>query len=231
LNLKRVTAEVSSDRSVRKVALSRESGPQGLRRPRFSFFLFTCQTARGRSRPLPFEKPKSRRNSSLRSGPEAFSLISVRSFRGAPSRRGERRAVWAYIGPARFHCQHPAPKNVREYVTKARASRAAAAGREKLTLPSAAQQSAPGPTRYMGGSRRPRKPCSVLTPNAALRPHSSVVVSGSVRVRWGPSQASPHSSDRRLFAHQSAGEPVRRARSILAAKPAMQCHQDDPLSG
>jgi hypothetical protein len=128
LNLKRVTAEVSSDRSVRKVALSRESGPQGLRRPRFSFFLFTCQTARGRSRPLPFEKPKSHRSSSLRSGPEAFSLISVRSFRGAPSRRGERRAVWAYIGPARFQCQHPAPKNVREFVTKTSASRATARG-------------------------------------------------------------------------------------------------------
>ena len=31
----------------------RGSGPQGLRRPRFSFFLFTCQTARNHGSPVP----------------------------------------------------------------------------------------------------------------------------------------------------------------------------------
>src|SRR5439155_22770461 len=31
----------------------RGSGPQGLRRPRFSFFLFTCQTARNHGGPVP----------------------------------------------------------------------------------------------------------------------------------------------------------------------------------
>ena len=31
----------------------RGSGPQGLRRPRFSFFRFTCQTARNLAVPLP----------------------------------------------------------------------------------------------------------------------------------------------------------------------------------
>ena len=52
---------------------ARGRGPQGLRRPRFSFFLFTCQTARdqGRSR-----SPVNRRAveaCGLRSGSEAWS--------------------------------------------------------------------------------------------------------------------------------------------------------------
>jgi hypothetical protein len=37
----------------RELGSERGSGPQGLRRPRFSFFLFTCQTARGHGRPGP----------------------------------------------------------------------------------------------------------------------------------------------------------------------------------
>ena len=47
---KTLTAEVSSmtvPLTEKAEAFSdRESGPQGLRRPRFSFFRFTCQTAR-----------------------------------------------------------------------------------------------------------------------------------------------------------------------------------------
>jgi len=49
LFLETCTAEVSSGRtiSLRRQAFSgRGSGPQGLRRPRFSFFRFTCQTTR-----------------------------------------------------------------------------------------------------------------------------------------------------------------------------------------
>jgi len=36
---------------VRRQVPDRGSGPQGLRRPRFSFFLFTCQTARDHGGP------------------------------------------------------------------------------------------------------------------------------------------------------------------------------------
>jgi hypothetical protein len=49
LFLETCTAVVSSGRAIsrRRQAFSdRGSGPQGLRRPRFSFFRFTCQTAR-----------------------------------------------------------------------------------------------------------------------------------------------------------------------------------------
>jgi hypothetical protein len=35
-----------------------DGGPQGLRRPRFSFFRFTCQTARQALRPPLLNKPK-----------------------------------------------------------------------------------------------------------------------------------------------------------------------------
>jgi hypothetical protein len=51
VDLKRKTAEVSSGRFLSKVALRAGSSPQGLRRPRFSFFLFTCQTARNHDSP------------------------------------------------------------------------------------------------------------------------------------------------------------------------------------
>src|SRR5689334_23599026 len=44
------TAEVSSGRVAQRF-LALRGGPQGLRRPRFSFFRFTCQTARRSWRP------------------------------------------------------------------------------------------------------------------------------------------------------------------------------------
>src|SRR5262245_9984077 len=53
VDLKRKTAEVSSGH----LACSRKlCGPQGLRRPRFSFFRFTFQTAQGRNTALPLNK-------------------------------------------------------------------------------------------------------------------------------------------------------------------------------
>jgi hypothetical protein len=79
---------VSSGRpSLRKRILARESGPQGLRRPRFSFFLFTCQTARGPGGPRPPAKRRAVEASRFRPRSDAFSLSSVRSFEGAPSHR------------------------------------------------------------------------------------------------------------------------------------------------
>ena len=73
------------------------SGPQGLRRPRFSFFRFTCQTAR---KPCGFhfpDTPKSRRNSNLRLllrrfGPHISEELRRRAITpravGAPYERG-----------------------------------------------------------------------------------------------------------------------------------------------
>jgi hypothetical protein len=69
----------------------REDGPQGLRRPRFSFFRFTCQTAR--DRPGPLSRKESRRSPRFRDHRKLVHRISVRSFAGAPSRRSRQRAV------------------------------------------------------------------------------------------------------------------------------------------
>src|SRR6266700_4704931 len=64
VDLKRKTAEVSSGRFQSKVALRAGSNPQGLRRPRFSFFLFTCQTARNHAVP-PAVESEGRRSLTL----------------------------------------------------------------------------------------------------------------------------------------------------------------------
>ncbi|MBR0684871.1 hypothetical protein KUL72_34680 [Bradyrhizobium arachidis] len=45
------TAEVFRPVSIRKAEAFQKRDPQGLRRPRFSFFIFTCQTARDRGGP------------------------------------------------------------------------------------------------------------------------------------------------------------------------------------
>src|ERR1700709_2635056 len=44
---------LSSGPNTSILAYSSNRGPQGLPRPRFSFFIFTCQTARGSKTPLP----------------------------------------------------------------------------------------------------------------------------------------------------------------------------------
>jgi len=64
----------------------RGSGPQGLRRPRFSFFRYTCQTARDQEDPLS-ETPESRRSPKPPTETGCLVTLSVRSFAGAPSRR------------------------------------------------------------------------------------------------------------------------------------------------
>ena len=90
LFLRNVYRRVSSGRifSRKRQAFSdRGSGPQGLRRPRFSFFRFTCQTARGSRRsPLPGEP---REPPKLQAADRNRRLVTpmVRSFAGAPSRR------------------------------------------------------------------------------------------------------------------------------------------------
>ena len=85
----------------------RGSGPQGLRRPRFSFFRFTCQTARNQAVPLPGH-PKSRRSLSLRSSLGGPIPQLVRSFKGAPSRRKRAaRRMDALIWASPYGCQPP----------------------------------------------------------------------------------------------------------------------------
>jgi hypothetical protein len=74
----------------------RDNGPQGLRRPRFSFFRFTCQTARDRGGPTlrkPGEPSKPLLPTEIGRRVRVLKTRSVRSFAGAPSRRGGRRTV------------------------------------------------------------------------------------------------------------------------------------------
>src|SRR5258708_14890816 len=99
-------------KAFRKVELhtSQQSGPQGLRRPRFSFFRFTCQTARNHD------------DSTLRHAGEPSKLhasdqdrklghrISVRCFAGATSRRKADGAPYGvYIVLRRVGCPHLKP--------------------------------------------------------------------------------------------------------------------------
>ena len=97
--------------------------PQGLRRPRFSVFIFTCQTARDPKTPLPlqgafspksskeaFRTPHSTTNDN-RLLPAVESLISVRSFAGTKTCFGrgpmQRRAQWAVYSPAQSALSTP----------------------------------------------------------------------------------------------------------------------------
>ena len=80
---------------------------QGLRRPRFSFFIFTCQTARGPETPLPFQEGLRRPHSTTndnRLASAVNSLILVRSFTGTKTCLGQEprqcRAQWAVYKPA-----------------------------------------------------------------------------------------------------------------------------------
>ena len=84
--LETCTAEVSSDRTTQG-SLPMECGPQGLRRPRFSFFRFSCQTAREPCGPL---SPKNRRAAEardIRPKSAVWSPRWMRCFAGASSRR------------------------------------------------------------------------------------------------------------------------------------------------
>ena len=51
VTFKTCTAEVFRPVSIRKAEAFQKRDPQGLRRPRFSFFIFTCQTARDQEAP------------------------------------------------------------------------------------------------------------------------------------------------------------------------------------
>ena len=85
-NLKRVPPK-SLPTALTRGCPQAKGGPQGPRRPRFSFFRFTCQTAR---EPQGFPSPTlrgSRRSPRRQTGAGRLVTLSVRSFAGAPSRR------------------------------------------------------------------------------------------------------------------------------------------------
>jgi hypothetical protein len=89
-------------------------GSQGLRRPRFSFFRFTYQTAQGRN-----PTPGHARSFSEQPPPtraDDISLLSVRSFR---TRRaaGRRRVVCRYICWLPVQCQPGIFKFFHQFVT------------------------------------------------------------------------------------------------------------------
>src|SRR6266446_9933603 len=95
-------------------------GPQGLRRPRFSFFRFTCQTARDRDGPT-LRGMESTQNiaveaSGFRSGSGTRSPNIDEELRGhavAPRRR--RAELTDYIGVGRRESQHLASRKIRRF--------------------------------------------------------------------------------------------------------------------
>jgi hypothetical protein len=91
VDLKRRPPKSRPDRAAGpKQAPAVDHGPQGLRRPRFSFFRFTCQTARNPERsPLPSIKRKEPPKSHTSDGAGCCSPSgSVRGFADTPSRSG-----------------------------------------------------------------------------------------------------------------------------------------------
>ena len=99
---------LSSDPDLRKLKGFHDRDPQGLRRPRFSFFIFTCQTARGRN-PSPYLKGAFSASHSTANGNRIYRLFlhssKMRSLAGAKTRLGQgpkqRRAQWPGYRPAR----------------------------------------------------------------------------------------------------------------------------------
>ena len=110
-NVYRRSLSSGPDLRKRKVFVRRD--PQGLRRPRFSFFIFTCQTARGQN-PSPMKGDLSASHSTANDNrwrPAVDSLILVRSITGTESCLGQgpkqRRAQWSGYKPPRSGLSTP----------------------------------------------------------------------------------------------------------------------------
>src|SRR5205085_9240979 len=110
LFLETCTAEVSSGRVffLRRQAFSgRGSGPQGLRRPRFSFFRFTCQTARKPWRfPFPMAGKSSKPKSSDRNRTTGHLISEELRRRAIAPESGAARRCGGFIWATPSPCQH-----------------------------------------------------------------------------------------------------------------------------
>jgi len=91
----------------------RGSGPQGLRRPRFSFFRFTCQTSRSLATPSPVtpEPPKPAHPTWPRGWPDDSPYENSEGLRGRVIAPRRRRVQRPYIGFGSRHCQPPTSQN------------------------------------------------------------------------------------------------------------------------
>ena len=139
----------------------RGSGPQGLRRPRFSFFRFTCQTSRSLATPSPVtsEPPKPAHPTWPRAG-RMIHRMNSEGLRGRVIAPRRRRVQRPYIGFGSRHCQPPASQNTYfESTTPVR-------------RPLCAAHQPAGPDL----SQTPANPAVKSDPYAALRPHSSAVL-------------------------------------------------------
>jgi hypothetical protein len=90
-----------------KIALRSRRCPQGLRRPRFSFFRFTYQTARDQGDPTPWKTREPSKPKGLRLGSEAWSPSISEELRRRAVAPRRRRAEGRYIGAQPGLCQHP----------------------------------------------------------------------------------------------------------------------------
>jgi hypothetical protein len=101
------TAEVSSGRSSCEEAARQDSAVH------VSLSSDSLVKQRGTKAGPPSGTPKNHRSPSPRCLSEACSPLSVRSFRGAPSRRGGGRAEWGVYRPRRFPLSTPVRKNLK----------------------------------------------------------------------------------------------------------------------
>jgi len=149
VDLKRVPPKSLPDRTFREIAFRRGSGPQGLRRPRFSFFRFTCQTAR---KPGGFRSPVRREADEAEASDHDRMLvpaISEELRRRAIAPVSGRRAVWTGL----YGRRHPIVNHQTD------ASEVHGGGRDCRTQ-----------------AHFPVCGAAINPPHAALGPHSSAVL-------------------------------------------------------
>jgi hypothetical protein len=111
---------LSSGPERRKPKFSTTRDPQGLRRPRFSFFIFTCQTAWVRKPALILNERLSQSHPTTNNNRQlsaVYSLISMRNVAGrlVASAVGQSSAALSgcLIGPPDRTCQRPLSTNRR----------------------------------------------------------------------------------------------------------------------
>jgi hypothetical protein len=161
----------------------RGSGPQGLRRPRFSFFRFTCQTSRNLAAPSPAkaEAAETRRHPPWPQDHGRMLCHRMNSEGASPTRHRakRRRAKRTYIGWGGSHCQ---PFRRRNSVAKIRRAESYPQPSYMTAGAPSALASAPDDA-TVGVFARPRTPpVPALSVPAAQEPHSyadlNAVVSG-----------------------------------------------------